>query len=149
MRVDRTGAGAVFFDSAEMEVHALANVPGGGTLCRNLARRARLQSSTREGQSTTFFDPEDKYIWSMTVDAKGTVYVATGDKGVVYRVTPDGKGAPFFSTKTTHAISLAIDPSGRLLVGTGSPGRVFRVEADGKGFLLARHDSPGDQVASG
>jgi len=135
MRVDRAGAGAVFFDSAEMEVHALADVPGGG-LYVGTSPDGRVYRLDARGQSTTFFDPDDKYIWSMTVDAKGTVYVATGDKGVVYRVTPDGKGAPFFSTKTTHAISLAIDPSGRLLVGTGSPGRVFRVEADGKGFLL-------------
>ena len=135
MRVDRTGVGAVFFDSAEMEVHALADVPGGG-LYVGTSPDGRVYRLDARGQSTTFFDPGDKYIWSMTVDAKGTLYVATGDKGVVYRVTPDGKAAPFFSTKTTHAISLAIDPSGRLLVGTGSPGRVFRVEADGKGFLL-------------
>jgi hypothetical protein len=135
MRVDRTGAGAVFFDSTEMEVHALAAAPGGG-LYVGTSPDGRVYRLDARGQSTTYFDPEDKYIWSMAVDAKGMLYVATGDKGVVYRVTPDGKTAPFFSTKTTHAISLAIDPSGRLLVGTGSPGRVFRVESDGKGFLL-------------
>lgn len=135
MRVDRAGVGTVFFDSAEMEVHALANAPNAG-LFVGTSPDGRVYKVDAKGQGTTFFDPQDKYIWSMTVDAKGMLYVATGDKGVVYRVTPDGKATPFFSTKTTHAISLAVDQSGQLLVGTGSPGRVFRVDADGKGFLL-------------
>jgi hypothetical protein len=135
VRVDRAGVGSVFFDSSEMEVHALADAPSGG-LYVGTSPDGRVYKLDAKGQSTPFFDPGDKYIWSMTADAKGNLYVATGDKGVVYRVTPDGKGAPFFTTKTTHAISLATDSSGRLLVGTGSPGRVFRVEPDGKGFLL-------------
>jgi hypothetical protein len=145
MRVDRAGAGSVFFDSTEMEVHALANAPNAG-LYVGTSPDGRVYKLDAKGQSTTFFDPGDKYIWSMTVDAKGTLYVATGDKGVVYKVTPDGKGAPFFSTKTTHAISLAIDPAGQLLVGTGSPGRVFRVDSDGKGFLLL--DTPHQEIKS-
>ena len=135
MRVDRSGTGSVFFDSGELEVHALANGPNGG-LYVGTSPDGRVYRVDAKGQGTSFFDPEDKYIWAMVTDAKGTLYVATGDKGVVYRVTPDGKGTPFFSTKTTHAISLALDPSGQLLVGTGSPGRVFRVDAEGKGFLL-------------
>jgi sugar lactone lactonase YvrE len=135
MRVDRAGAGTLFFDSGEMEVHALANAPHGG-LYVGTSPDGRVYRLDAKGQGASFFDPEDKYIWSMVTDAKGLLYIATGDKGVVYRVTPDGKGTPFFSTKTTHAISLALDPSGQLLVGTGSPGRVFRVDPEGKGFLL-------------
>jgi hypothetical protein len=64
------------------------------------------------------------------------VFAATGDKGVVYKISPDGKGAPFYQTKATHAISLAFDREGRLLVGTESPGRVFQVDASGKPFVL-------------
>ena len=57
---------------------------------------AASTASTRKGQATPFFDPDDKYIWALAVDAKGTVYAATGDKGVVYRITPDGKGDAVF-----------------------------------------------------
>ena len=31
--------------------------------------------------------------------------VATGDKGVIYRVSPDGKGETFYNTDETHVIS--------------------------------------------
>ena len=135
IRVDASGKGAVFYDSPEMEVHALANAPDGG-LYVGTSPDGRIYRVDAKGQATPFFDPDDKYIWSLAVDSKGAVYAATGDKGVVYRITPDGKGTSFFSTKTTHAMTLAFDHTGHLLVGTGSPGRVFRVDAQGKGFLV-------------
>jgi sugar lactone lactonase YvrE len=135
IRVDRSGAASVFFDSGEMEVHAIAAIPGGGVYV-GTSPEGRIYKVDARGQSTPFFDPDDKYIWSLAVDPKGVVYAGTGEKGVVYRITPGGKGAPFFSSKTTHATALAFDGSGQLLVGTGSPGRVFRIDAQGKGFLL-------------
>jgi sugar lactone lactonase YvrE len=143
IRVDRNGNGAVFFDSAEMEVHALAPAPDGG-LYVGTSPDGRIYRVDAKGQATTFFDPEDKYIWAITVDSKGIVYAATGDKGVVYRITPDGKGSAFYSTKTTHALALSFDRAGNLMVGTGSPGRVFRVDGQGKGFLML--DTPFQEV---
>lgn len=135
LRIDKAGASSVFFDSGEMEVHALAAAPNGG-LYVGTSPDGRVYKLDAKGAASTFFDPEDKYIWALAVDGKGNVYAATGDKGNVYRITPDGKGAEFFTTKTTHATALAVDSAGQLLIGTGSPGRVFRVDAGGKGFLL-------------
>ena len=135
IRVDRSGQGTVFFDSAEMEVHALAAAPAGG-LYVGTSPDGRIYKVDAKGQATTFFDPDDKYIWSLAVDRQGTVFAGTGDKGTVYRITPDGKGEKLFATKATHAVSLAFDAANQLLVGTGGPGRVFRVDSAGKGFLV-------------
>ncbi len=135
IRVDRNGNGTVFYDSAEMEVHALAPAPDGG-LYVGTSPDGRIYRVDAKGQATTFFDPDDKYIWAVATDSKGVVYAATGDKGVVYRITPDGQSTTFFSTKTTHALALSFDRAGNLMVGTGLPGRVFRVDAQGKGFLV-------------
>lgn len=145
IRVDRNGVGSEFFDSTDMEVHALAAAPDGGVYV-GTSPDGRVYRVDGDGQATVFFDPEDKYIWSLAVDAKGTVFVATGDKGVVYRVTADGKGAPFFETKTTHAITLAFDRTNNLMVGTGAPGRVFRVDTQGRGFLVL--DTPYQEIRS-
>ena len=101
-------------------------------------------ASMPAGQATPFFDPDDKYIWSLIVDRDGNVFAGTGDKGTVYKITPDGKGAKFFASKTAHAVSLAFDQNRQLLVGTGAPGRVFRVDAVGQGLPASRHDLPGD-----
>lgn len=142
-RVDRNGKGAVFFDSAELEVHALAPGPD-GALFVGTSPDGRIYKVDSKGVATTFFDPDDKYIWSLAVDTDGVVYAGTGDQGIVYRIAPDGTGTKLFSTRATHAISLAFDAQGRLLVGTGSPGRVFRVDKAGKGFLLL--DTPYQEV---
>ena len=143
IRVDRNGVGSVFYDSPEMEVHALAPGPDGG-LYVGTSPDGRIYRVDATGQATPFFDPGDKYIWALAVDARGVVYAATGDKGVVYRITPDGKGTEFFSTKTTHALALSFDRAGSLMVATGSPGRVFRVDGQGKGFLVL--DTPYQEV---
>jgi hypothetical protein len=134
-RITADGRSSVFFDSLELEVHAIANAPGGG-LYVGTSPDGKIYKLDAAGKATTFFDPADRYIWSLAVDRAGNVFAATGDKGVIYKIAPDGKGAPFYQTKATHAISLAFDGQGRLLAGTESPGRVFQIDANGKPFVL-------------
>ena len=93
-RVTADGKSSVFFDSQELEVHAIAPAPGGG-LYVGTSPDGRIYKLDAAGKATTFFDPADRYIWSLVVDRAGNVFAATGDKGVIYRITPDGKGAPF------------------------------------------------------
>jgi sugar lactone lactonase YvrE len=142
-RVDADGKGAPFFDSAELEAHALAPAPDGG-LYVGSSPDGRIYKVDRKGVATTFFEPLEKYIWAMAVDAKGNLYAATGEKGSIYRIGPDGKGVRFYQAKATHATSLAFDKSGNLLVGTESPGRVLRVDPQGKAFVLL--DSPYQEI---
>jgi len=134
-RIDSSGRGTVFFDSDELEVHAIAPAPGGGVYV-GTSPDGKIYKVDASGKGTVFFDPADRYIWSLAVDKSGNVFVATGDKGIIYKVTPDGKGTPFYETKATHAMTLAFDREGRLLAGTESPGRVFRIDASGKPFVL-------------
>ena len=142
-RIDANGRGSLFFDSAELEVHALAPAPNGGLYVAT-SPDGKIYKVDRAGAATTFFDPDDKYIWSLAVDGKGNLFAGTGEKGVIYKITPDGKGAPFYKTNATHATALAFDKGGNLIVGTGSPGRVLKVDPDGKPFVLL--DSPFQEV---
>jgi sugar lactone lactonase YvrE len=142
-RVDADGKGTPFFDSAELEAHALAPAPDGG-LYVGSSPDGRIYKLDRAGSVTTFFEPGEKYIWALAVDAKGNLFAATGEKGTIYRIAPDGKGAPFYQAKATHATSLAFDRAGNLLVGTESPGRVLRVDPQGKAFVLL--DSPFQEI---
>jgi sugar lactone lactonase YvrE len=134
-KIDSSGRGTVFFDTDELEVHAIAPAPGGGIYVAT-SPDGKIYKVDASGKGGVFFDPGDRYIWSLAVDKSGNIFAATGDKGVIYKITPDGKGAPFYETKATHAMTLAFDREGRLLAGTESPGRVFRIDAAGKPFVL-------------
>jgi len=134
-KIDSAGKGTVFFDSEELEVHALAAAPGGG-LYVGTSPNGKIYKVDAKGVGSVFFDPSDRYIWSLAVDKAGNVFAGTGDKGVIYKITPDGKGTTFYATKATHAMTLAFDQNDQLLAGTESPGRVFRLDASGKPFVL-------------
>jgi hypothetical protein len=134
-RVDASGRGRVFFDSDELEVHALA-IGAGGVVYAGTSPNGRIYRIDATGAAMPFFDPPDPYIWSLAVDRAGAVYAATGDKGVIYKIAPSGQGAVFYQTKATHALSLTVDGEGRLVAGTGAPGRVFRFDSAGKPFVL-------------
>jgi hypothetical protein len=142
-RIDSQGRGSVFFDSAELEVHALAPAPDEGLYVAT-SPDGKIYKVNREGSATVFFDPDDRYIWSLVVDGKGNVFAGTGEKGVIYKIAPDGRGAPFYRTNATHATALVVDRSGNLLAGTGSPGRVMRIDPEAKPFVLL--DSPFQEI---
>jgi hypothetical protein len=144
-KIDPQGKGAPFFDSTELEAHALALAPD-GTLFVGTAPDGKIYKVDRSGKSDVFFDPEEKYIWALVLDAKGNLYAATGEKGIIYKIGPDGKGARFYQAKATHVTSLVLDRAGNLLAGTESPGRVLRIDPEGKAFVLL--DSPFQEIRS-
>ena len=139
LKIGRDGKVTTFFDSSELEVHAIAAAPEGGLYVAT-SPDGKIYSVAADGTSKTHFDPDDKYIWALASDAAGNLYAATGDKGVIYKITPDGKGTRFYKTTATNVVSLAVTKSGELIAGTESPGRIFRIDSDGRAFVLL--DSP-------
>jgi sugar lactone lactonase YvrE len=142
-RIDPNGKGSLFFDSPELEAHALALAPNGG-LYVGTSPDGRIYKVDRSGTATPFFNGDDKYIWALASDARGNVFAATGDKGVIHKITPDGKATTFYKTNATHVTALAFDKSGNLFAGTGSPGKVLRIDPEGKAFVLL--DSPFQEI---
>lgn len=88
------------------------------------------------GKPEVFFDPKAKYIWALAFSHTGDLFVATGDQGEIYRVSPDGHGRVFYKTEETHARSLTMDKADNLIVGTEPGGLVLRITQAGDGFVL-------------
>jgi sugar lactone lactonase YvrE len=80
-----------------------------------------------------------RYIWDLTFDAQGRLYIATGDPGAVHRVDVSKPGAApelFFKSDEAHIRSLAWDGKGNLIAGSDGSGLVYRINPEGKGYVL-------------
>jgi WD40 repeat protein len=86
--------------------------------------------------SSEYFAPGTKYIWDLVLDKAGNLYVATGDHGEIYKVTPKGEHTLFFKSDDTHIRVLALDGKGNLIAGTDGSGLVYRISPAGDGFVL-------------
>ncbi|HWY20672.1 MAG TPA: hypothetical protein VNX26_05585 [Candidatus Acidoferrum sp.] len=86
--------------------------------------------------SSVYFEPGTKYIWDLALDKAGNLFVATGDHGEVYRVTPKGDHAVFFKSDETHIRVLAFDAQDNLIAGSDGSGLIYRISPAGEGFVL-------------
>src|SRR5207302_4060458 len=133
-KIDPSGKGTMLADLPELDVLALA-VDSKDVLYAGSSPDGKVYK-IENGTPKELFDPHTKYIWSLVFDKQGRLLVGTGDKGVIYRVTPDGNGTAFYNTDETHIVSMAIDKDGNLIAGGDPKGYIYRISPDGKAFVL-------------
>ena len=107
------------------------------------ARPQTTQAGCRQSQS------KPHYIWDLTFDTAGRLYIATGDPGAVYRVDPSKPAAKpelFFKSDEAHIRALAWDAKGNLIAGSDGSGLVYRIDPQGKGYVL--FDAPRREITS-
>ncbi|SPE19290.1 conserved exported hypothetical protein [Candidatus Sulfotelmatomonas gaucii] len=89
------------------------------------------------------------YIWALTFDKEGRLYIATGSPGAIYRVDPAKAGSTpelFFKSDDAHIRTLAWDANGNLIAGSDGSGLVYRIDAHGKGYVL--FEAPRREITS-
>ncbi len=137
VQVSRDGQTKVVFESKELEVHTLAADPRTGALYfASSPDGAVYELPPGGGEARKLFEPGAKYLWDLVRAPDGTLYLATGDKGEIYRIAPDGKGELFFSSGETHVRALALDPKGNLFAGTEPNGLVLRLSPKAEAFVV-------------
>jgi sugar lactone lactonase YvrE len=97
-------------------------------------------ANTADGKSTVEkAEAKTHYIWEMTFDQAGRLYIATGGPGAIYRVDVTKPGARpelFFKSDEEHIRALAWDAKGNLIAGSDGSGLVYRINSQGKGYVL-------------
>jgi outer membrane protein assembly factor BamB len=86
--------------------------------------------------SSVYFEPGTKYIWNLLLDDAGNLFVATGDHGEIFRVTPKGEHSVFFKSDEAHMRVMRFDAKGNLIAGSDGSGLVYRISPAGEGFVL-------------
>ena len=86
-----------------------------------------------------FSSGKPHFIWDLTFDAAGRLYIATGGPAAIYRVDLGAAGARpelFFRSDEAHIRSLAWDAKGNLIAGSDGSGLIYRISPQGKGYVL-------------
>jgi hypothetical protein len=142
----QTGAGGAIYAATapDGKVYKLEHKPGGKTQPaktdspqdRDKDKDAAKPSADPSWSSSLYFEPGTKYIWDLALDKTGNLYVATGDHGEIYRVTPKGEHSIFFKSDETHIRVLAFDAQENLIAGSDGSGLIYRISPAGEGFVL-------------
>jgi hypothetical protein len=163
-RITPDGKSSIIFQPQELQVQALQVGPGGVIYAatapdgkvykiehkageKSEGKKADEKSSDSAQKdskpavdsswsSSEYFAPGTKYIWDLALDKTGNLYIATGDRGEIYKVTPKGEHSIFFKSDETHIRALALDAQGNLIAGTDGSGLVYRISPAGEGFVL-------------
>lgn len=179
LRIGPDGKPFTLFETKDLAVQVVrlgpdgalyaATLPGGKVFRLDPAARARqdessaaivLDASRAEdtadgnkpagaGKGSGNSDAKSHYIWEMTFDTSGRLYIATGGPGAVYRVAVAKDGAKpeiFFKSDEAHIRSLAWDAKGNLIAGSDGSGLVYRISPDGKGYVL--FEAPRREITS-
>ena len=92
---------------------------------------------------------QSRYVWALTFDSAGRLYIATGNPGAIYRVDPAKPGAApelFFKSDEAHIRTLAWDAKGNLIAGSDGSGLVYRIDPHGSGYVL--FEAPRREITS-
>ena len=147
-RITPQGQPSSIFEPKELQVQALALDKNGvlyaatnpdGKVYRIERQTAAPTDKTKsagEFSASVYFDPGTKYIWDLVFDTSGNLYVATGDHGEIFRVTPKGEHSVFFKSDEAHIRVLSVDAKGNLIAGSDGSGLVYQIKPSGEGFVL-------------
>jgi hypothetical protein len=163
-RITPDGKATIIFEPKELQVQALQIGAGGAIYAatapdgkvykiehnpdgKKPAKADSSQAATSDKDSSkssidaswsssVYFEPGTKYIWDLALDKSGNLYVATGDHGEIFRVTPKGEHSVFFKSDETHIRVLAFDAQQNLIAGSDGSGLIYRISPAGEGFVL-------------
>ncbi len=136
-RADAAGEVTEFFDTGEMNVHALAVGPA-GEIYAGTSPGGKVFRISPEGEGELVFDSDQRYIWSLTLGPDGTLFVGSGSPAKIFRLGAGGEVSTLAELPATNVLSLARADSGDLYAGTSDIGVIYRVRPDGTAAAIAQ-----------
>ncbi len=170
LRVGSDGKPFTLFESRDVSVQVVRLGPDGALYAATMPSgkvyklKPGADAKQDDASAPVVFDPaqvsgakadtekpaaKSRYVWDLTFDSAGRLYIATGDPGAVYRVDVSKPGAApelFFKSDEAHIRALAWDAKGNLIAGSDGSGLVYRIDPQGKGYVL--FEAPRREITS-
>ena len=141
-RIDNAGKAQALYqigdrakDTSDIEILGVAATENG--VFFGASDSGTIYRWTKEDGAAAFYPSPQQRIFALRGAPNGKIYVATGDKGVVYEIEPgrtasESKAARLLEPPPSQSLALDLAPDGSLLVGTGNVGSVYRVSLNDK-----------------
>ena len=112
-----------------------------GSQCRLIRLKA--------GAFETVFEPNDtKYIFAITTDNKGNIYLGTGPKGKIFTLDSFGRNPEvIYEARDKNILSLAADDKGFIYAGGDERGLIYKIDAKKKSATVL-YDSDQEEITA-
>jgi hypothetical protein len=165
LRVGKDNKPFTLFETKDVSVQVVRLGPDGylyaATLPSGKVYRLKPDATAKQDETTATVvfdlakqtddtsDNKPRYIWDLTFDLSGRLYIATGGPGAIYRIDPskpDAKPGLFFQSDEQHIRCLAWDAAGNLIAGSDGSGLIYQISPQGKGYVL--FEAPRQEITS-
>lgn len=76
----------------------------------------------------SLFESTEIFLWDCDFDKKGNIYVASGNEGKVFRITPSGQVFTIFSGESgAEVFAVAVDAQDNIYIGESPSGIIYRI----------------------
>jgi hypothetical protein len=133
---------------ANEHIFAMATDASGRLLVGISGQRCAL-CRLEGGELKTIFEPNDaNYIFAISVDKGGDIYLGTGPKGKIYRLDSSGKrGEVLYDSPDKNILSLAQGSDGFVYAGSDSRGLIYRINPKTKEAAIL-YDSEQQEITA-
>jgi hypothetical protein len=119
-----TASCAVASSTAAWEMSTFQDFMRGRFTGLSLSRDGRISLAPK---LTVLFSSDQPSIWAVTQAADGSLYIGTGHRGRLYRVSPEGSSSLLWTAQQPEIFAVAVGPDGSIYAGTSPDGKIYRI----------------------
>jgi hypothetical protein len=78
------------------------------------------------------------HVWAVVEDSNRNLFVATGNEGKVFKLTPDGQSSLVYQGGDSQVLCLSVGDDGAIYAGTGPSGLIIRIPTEGEPMVFCK-----------
>jgi hypothetical protein len=134
-RISRDGHSSVVWNAGQAEVFAVC-LDSKGVLYAGSSPNGGVYR-IENGKATEIWHSPGRYIWALQRSADGSLLVAAGEPGKLYRIDPrTGQANVYYDTGQSNITALAVAANGHVYAGTDPNGLLYDISGPGRGTIL-------------